>query len=190
MKDKKTFLYRLLWLPIVGVSKLFNCKIKNKDRIGNDRIILAGTHTSIFDCLMLIASTKRPVHFLAKKELFVGVKGLLFRNMGLIPVDRSKKDRSSIDSALEYLKKGDIICIFPEGTTQKGRGLLPFKIGAVKIAHDSNTKILPFVISGKYKPFSKDLRLEFGKAIKVKSDDLDKENEKLRNIIIDLLEGK
>ena len=92
MKDKKTFLYRILWLPIVGVSKLFNCKIKNKEAIGNDAIILAGTHTSIFDCLMIIASTKRPVHFLAKKELFTGVKALLFKNMGLIPVDRSKKD--------------------------------------------------------------------------------------------------
>lgn len=189
MKDKKTLFYKILWLPIVGVSKLFNCKIINKDRITDDRLILAGTHTSIFDCLMLIASTKRPVHFLAKKELFSGFKGILFRNMGLIPVDRSKKDRSSIDSALEYLKKGDIICIFPEGTTQKGRGLLPFKIGAVKIAHDSNTKILPFIIKGKYKPFSRDLKLEFGKAIKIKSDDLDQENERLRNIIIDMLEG-
>ena len=162
--------------------------IKNKERIGNDAIVLAGTHTSIFDCLMLIASTKRPVHFLAKKELFTGVKALLFKNMGLIPVDRSKKDRSSIDSALEYLKKGDIICIFPEGTTQKGRGLLPFKIGAVKIAHDSGAPILPFIIKGKYRPFSKDLKLEFGEVIKVNSDELDKENEKLRNIIIDLLE--
>ena len=105
MKDKKTFLYKILWLPIVGVRKLFNCKIKNKELIGDDAIILAGTHTSIFDCLMLISCTKRPVHFLAKKELFTGFKALLFKNMGLIPVDRSKKDRSSIDSALEYLKK-------------------------------------------------------------------------------------
>lgn len=188
MKDKKTFLYRLLWLPIVGVRKLFNCKIKNKELIGNDAIILAGTHTSIFDCLMLISCTKRPVHFLAKKELFTGFKALLFKNMGLIPVDRSKKDRSSIDSALEYLKRGDIVCIFPEGTTQKGRGLLPFKIGAVKISHDSGAPILPFIIKGKYKPFSKDLKLEFGKSFKVKSDDLDKENDKFRKIIIDLLE--
>ena len=126
---------------------------------------------------------------MAKKEYFDGKSAWFFKMAACIPVDRSKKDRSSIDSALEYLKKGDIICIFPEGTTQKGRGLLPFKIGAVKIAHDSNTNILPFVIKGKYRPFSRDLKLEFGKPIKVKSDDLDKENNRLRNIIIDMLEG-
>lgn len=186
--EKKTFLYRILWLPIVGVSKLFNVKIINKEKIVNGNLIIAGNHTSIFDCLMLIAATKRPVHFLAKKELFTGWKSIIFKNMGLIPVDRSKKDKRVITTSEKYLNDGSLICIFPEGTTEKGRGLLPFKIGAVKMAKDTNTRILPFVIKGKYKLFSKDLYLEFGDYIEVKSNDLDKENEKLRQVIKDMLE--
>lgn len=186
--EKKTFLYRLLWLPIVGVSKLFNVKIKNKDRIVDGNLILAGNHTSIFDCIILIAATKRPVHFLAKKELFAGIKSILFKNMGLIPVDRSKKDKNVIALSEKYLRDGSLICIFPEGTTEKGRGLLPFKIGAVKMARDTDTKILPFVIKGKYRLFSKDLTLEFGDYVDIKGEDLDKENENLRNKVKNMLE--
>ena len=183
-----TILYKILRPLIVLVLKLFNVKFIGKENICDGGVVIAGTHTSIFDCLVLIASTKRHVHFLAKKELFTGVKGILFRNMGLIPVDRSKKDRGVIDAAINYVKMGEIVCVFPEGTTQKGRGLLPFKIGAVKIAHDTKCPLVPFVIKGKYKLFSKDLVIKFDKSIKINKDDLDKENDRFRKIIIDLLE--
>ena len=106
--------------------------------------------------------------------------------MGLIPVDRSKKSHNSLVRAEEYLKNECLIGIFPEGTTEKGRGLLPFKIGAVKMAKDTNTKIVPFCITGKYRLFSKSLKIEFHKAITIKGD-LDKENDKLRNIIKEMI---
>ncbi len=150
------------------------------------RIILAGRHTSILDCFLLISATKRSVHFLAKKELWKGLKKILFANMGLIPVDRSKKSHNSLVRAEEYLKNECLIGIFPEGTTEKGRGLLPFKIGAVKMAKDTNTKIVPFCITGKYRLFSKSLKIEFHKAITIRGD-LDKENDKLRNIIKEMI---
>ena len=63
------------------------------------------------------------MHFLAKKELWRGFKKILFANMGLIPVDRSKKDHNSLVKAEEYLNNECLIGIFPEGTTEKGRGL-------------------------------------------------------------------
>ena len=73
------------------------------------RIILAGRHTSILDCFLLISATKRSVHFLAKKELWKGLKKILFANMGLIPVDRSKKDHNSLVKAEEYLNNECLI---------------------------------------------------------------------------------
>ena len=186
-----SILYRLL-RPIIKI--ILNIFLKPK-YIGLENIpkngstILAGTHTNILDCFLLMSSTKRSVHFLAKDELWKGPKKLLFSNMGLIPVNRRRKDHDALKKAEEYLNNNCVIGIFPEGTTQKGRGLLPFKIGAVKMAYDTNSKIIPFVIKGKYKLFSRNLKIIYGKPISIKDKDLDKENELFRNKIIDMLES-
>ena len=92
----------------------------------------------------------------------------------------------------KYLEKDKVIGIFPEGTFNRGEGvILPFKIGAVKMASETGAPIVPLVITGKYKLFSKDLTFEFLKPIKVpKKEDLTKENEKLMNIISKKIEEK
>ncbi len=185
-------LYRIFRPLIKLITKVFlRPKYIGLENIPNEgNIILAGNHIHNFDGFVVISSTKRKVHFLAKKELWDGPKKIVFDNMGLIPVDRSKKDPSVLARAEAYLKKKEVIGIFPEGTTEKGRGLLPFKIGAVKMASDTNTKIVPFVIKGKYKLFSKSLRVIFTKPIEINSNDLEKENERLRNIIKEMLESE
>jgi len=182
MKD--ALLYKITRPVITGLFKIFfHPKYEGLENIPKEgRIILAGNHTNNLDSLFLISSTKRNIHFLAKKELWKFPKNIIFANMGLIPVDRTKHDSSVIKEAERYLESELVIGIFPEGTTEKGRGLLPFKIGAVKMAKDTNSKIVPFIINGKYKLFSKDLSIKFLKSIKV-NDDLDKENDNLRNII-------
>lgn len=182
MKD--AFLYKITRPFITFLFKIiYHPKIIGKNNIDkNSPLILAGNHTSILDCLLLISSTKRNIHFLAKKELWQGPKKIIFANMGLIPVDRSTKNPNALKEAEEYLKSNLVVGIFPEGTTEKGRGLLPFKPGAVKMAKDTKTKIVPFVISGHYKVFSKDLTIKFLKPFMV-TGEIDAENEKLRNII-------
>ena len=156
-------LYRLLRPLIKLITNIFirpkYIGLENIPKKG--RIILAGTHTNNLDCFLLISSTKRSVHFLAKDELWRGPKKIIFSHMGLIPVNRRIKDSTPLRKACEYLNKEQLIGIFPEGTTEKGKGLLPFKIGAVKMAKDTNTKIVPFVISGDYKLFSKNLLSTF-----------------------------
>ena len=182
MKEK--LLYKVL-RPIVKilVRIIYNPKIIGKENIpSSGRIILAGNHTHYFDCLLLMSSTKRQVHFLAKKELLEGPKGLFFSGFGLIPVDRKNKDHKALETSYNYLNNEKIIGIFPEGTIGKN-GILPFKMGAVKMAKETNSKIIPFAITGKYKPFKNKLIIEFKKPIEV-THDLEKENEKLRNIII------
>lgn len=187
-KYNDVLLYKIL-RPIITVlfKLLYRPKIIGKENIKDSgRIILAGNHTNNFDCLLLISSTKRNIHFLAKSELFKGIKKILFANMGLIPVNRKIKDHNVLNSAYNYLNNEKVIGIFPEGTFGKGK-ILPFKIGAVKMAYETKSEIIPFSITGTYKLFSKDLKIVFGSPIKVKSNDLEKENEKLRNIIISMV---
>ena len=173
------FLFLILYTP----------KIMGEENIPKQgRIILAGNHTNNFDCILLMSSTKRCIHFLAKKELWSGPKKIIFSNMGLIPVDRKKHDHTSLEDAENYLKNEKVIGIFPEGTTRKGKEkLLPFKIGAVKMAYDTDTKIIPFSITGDYKLFSKNLKITFDKPVKIENQDLDNENEKFRNKIYSMI---
>lgn len=167
---------------------LYRPKIIGKENIPKSgRIVLAGNHTNNFDCIFLMSSTKRCIHFLAKDELWKGLKKIIFSNMGLIPVNRRKKDHKSLQLAEEYLKAEKVIGIFPEGTFGKGK-ILPFKIGAVKMAYDTNSKIVPFAITGNYKLFSNNLKIIFDKPISITSSDLDKENIKLREKICSLVE--
>ena len=148
------------------------------------RVIIAGNHKHNWDCAMMLCSTKRCIHFLAKEELFNGKFGFFFRWMGLIPVKRKSHDGKALPESIKYLENEKVIGIFPEATFNRGEGvILPFKIGAVKMAHDAPSIIVPFVIKGEYKKFRKSVRIVFFEPFEVKSDDLDKENKKFMKYI-------
>ena len=187
-KYNDAFLYRLLRPLITLLFKfIYRPKIVGVSNISKSGgIILAGNHNHNMDAAFLISSTKRNIHFLAKIELFKGLKRHFFKNMGLIPVDRSKKNHKSLEIAYEYLKNNKVIGVFPEGTFGKGK-ILPFKMGAIKMAYETGCEIVPFAITGDFKIFSRNLKIEFGKPIKIKSSDLEKENEKLRNIVVGMV---
>lgn len=187
---KESFLYKIIRPIVTFLFKIFyRPKIIGRENLVSDaKMLLVGNHTSNLDCVLVMSITKRPIHFLAKIELFKGIKGLLFRNMGLIPVDRSKHNPEAISTSEEYLKDGKVVLLFPEGTLGRGK-LLPFKLGACKIANNTNTLITPFVIKGKYKMFKNDLSIEILKPIKI-SDDIENSNNKLRNLIKKRLEDK
>lgn len=184
--DKDPLLYRLV-RPLITIlfKVLYRPVIIGKENIPNSgRIVIAGNHTNNLDCIMLIASTKRCVHFMAKDELYRGAKKIIFKNMGIIPVNRRIKDHDSLKKAKEFLEKDMAVGIFPEGTFNRSKNIiLPFKIGAVKMAHDTKSRIVPFVIKGKYKLFQKNIKIVFLKPVEIKDDNLDLENEKIMNLI-------
>ena len=93
-------------------------KVSGKEHILNDGpIILAGNHIHIMDQCNVIVTTKRKLHYMAKKEYFDNKKvAWFFKLAGCIPVDRSKKDEDAKESALNVLKQGHALGIFPEGT--------------------------------------------------------------------------
>ena len=141
------------------------------------------------DQTIVIKSTKRSVRFLTKKELYHGLLGKVLKWYDTIPVDRENKEKNmAMEISKEALLNGDAINIFPEGKRNKTNDiLLPFKFGAVSLAQKTDSYIVPFGICGKMKPFKKRVIVNFGEPFKVDGD-LEESNEKLRNIIIDLIE--
>ena len=168
---------------------IFRPKVIGKSNIPkNGSIVLAGNHTNNLDSVMLIAVVSRQVHFLAKIELFKGIFGVIVKAMGCIPVNRKIHDKDALKSAKEVLKNNKVIGIYPEGTINRTDDIImPFKIGAVKMAKDTNTKIVPFVITGKYNIIGPRVKIEFLESIEIK-DELNKENDKLMKIISKKLE--
>lgn len=84
-------------------------------------IILVGNHIHVMDQCNIIIVTKRNLHYMAKKEYFdskykEGKHAWFFRFTGCIPVDRTKKDTEATSAALEVLRKGQALGLFPEGT--------------------------------------------------------------------------
>jgi len=154
----------------------FGDSVIGKENIPKDgRCILAGNHVSDFDAYLLFAGTKRPIHFLGKKELFESPFGWFFKMMHLIPVDRKNKNPEAKQIAIDVLEDEKIVGIFPEGTYHKEDLLLPFKPGVISFAEKTGAPIIPFVIDSTFK-FRCHSVIKFGKPIYV---DQIKEKDKL-----------
>lgn len=186
---KEPILYKLL-IPLDKIFMKFFYKptyIGKENIPTNSSVILAGNHTSYLDPLLLMSSTNRCIHFLAKIELFKGIKKIFFKNVGIIPVDRKKKNPEAINLANKYLQDNKVIGIFPESTINKTKDIImPFKYGAVKMAAEANSYIVPFSITNKYKILKKSVIICFDKPYKV-TGNLEKDNKILEEKVINLI---
>lgn len=182
----------LVLRPILRMYVLLTMhpKLINKDNIPKKGgIILAGTHTSNNDFMLVGSGTMRAVHFLTKKEL-MDKKGLkwLFRFAGLIRVDRSRHNPEAKKEAIDALNAEKVVCVFPEGTINRTDDIImPFKPGAVSFAIKTGKPIIPFAIVGKPKAFKYNSKIIYGKPYYVKSDDTIKESKILEDKVIELI---
>ena len=183
-KNKSEFAYKLL-TPIMRLifRIYYNPKIINKEVIPKKGpILIVCNHKHVFDQCFAIMATKRPIHYMAKKEYFDGKLAWFFRLAGCIPVDRSIHDDKAKSAALEVLNNDGAIGLFPEGTRNKTNDvlLMPFKFGTVSMAQKTNATIVPCALTGDYDFRSKNLMLRFGKTMKVdKNMNLEEANDKL-----------
>lgn len=168
----------------------FNPTIVNKEYLPKKgSCVIAGNHKHALDPIMVDSCTKREVHTLAKKELHDNkAYGWFFRLIKSIPVDSYAKNKKALNTAIEYLNEGNMINISPEGKRNYTKEiLLPFKCGAVIMAQRSNSKIIPYSITGDYKFRSKNLKIIFGKPIDVSKMEVEEANTLLYNTIREMI---
>ena len=155
-------------------------------------IVVACNHKHLMDQCMVIVSTKRPIHYMAKSEYFENKKvAWFFKAAGCIPVNRNGHDSEAKDAATEVLQSQGALGIFPEGTRNKTEDLLmPFKFGAVSLAKKNNALVIPVGVSGDYKFRPKNLVARIGEPIDVSGMDLEEANEKLEAVYVTIALNK
>ena len=191
MMNKTPFLYKISKVVLGTIFKLYySPKIIGKEKIAMEgAIIIAGNHKHLYDQCLTILSTKRCIHYMAKKEYFDNKKvAWFFKGNGCISVDRSKKDPVAKQKALNILNDKGAIGIFPEGTRNKTEKLLlPFKFGTVSMAQKTDATIVPFAITGDYIFRSKNLKITYGNPFKIRDMSLEEANNKLYKEVEKLL---
>ncbi|MFH1008674.1 MAG: lysophospholipid acyltransferase family protein [Candidatus Latescibacterota bacterium] len=132
------------------VFKIFlRLKVEGKENVPpEDGVILASNHCSLFDPPLVGVATRRPLYFLAKKELFhPPVFGLLIATLHAFPVSRGF-GRQAIAQVLQMLREDRAVLLFPEGTRQKDGALGQARAGVGMIALKSGKPIVPVWVSG------------------------------------------
>ncbi|MBQ3295662.1 MAG: 1-acyl-sn-glycerol-3-phosphate acyltransferase [Erysipelotrichaceae bacterium] len=153
------------------------------------KIILAGNHKHALDPILVDICTKRTVHALAKSELFKGFFGPFFKAIGAISVDLdASKNPEAYEKAREVLRNEGVINISPEAARNyTDQLLLPFRSGAVRLAMETGSRIIPYCIKGDYRFRSSDLKIVYGEALEIKNMDIEEANQLLYRAVEKLL---
>ena len=135
-------------LTISGVE----VTVIGEENVPDEPVLFIGNHRSYFDILVTYSRCRRLTGYVAKKEMlrFPVLRDWMNRLYCLF-LDREnmKEALKTILQAIDYVKQGVSICIFPEGTRNKGEELsiLPFHQGSFKIAEKSGCAIVPMSLN-------------------------------------------
>ena len=167
---KKFFNSVLKWIVrgaiYIWCKLYYRAEILGLENVPKDgALIFCGNHRSYLDPPLMLATAKRDMRFLAKEDLyknkFLAFLGWVFE---AIPVKRDAKDVSAIKTSLKYLKQGDCLALFPEGTRnglEKGEKV---KDGVAFFAVRSGAKVVPCGIKGGTKEHRK-VTITYGKPL-------------------------
>lgn len=174
-----------LILKITGVKTT----VIGEENVPDEPVLFIGNHRSFFDILLTYSRCKRLTGYVAKDSMEkIPLLSTWMRYLYCLFLNREnpKEGLKTILQAIEYVKKGISICIFPEGTRNKGEELsmLPFKEGALKIAAKTGCAIIPISMNNTAAIFENQFPrirkahvvIEYGKPIYPK--ELDKETQK------------
>lgn len=126
-------------------------------------VLVVSNHTSYWDPVVVGCALRRRVYFMAKAELFkIPLLGFIIKALGAFPVRRDGADRASIRRALELLRAGEVVGIFPEGTRSHHGELLEPHLGAAMLALKGGVPMLPVAVIGSRGVFGK-VRVAIGK---------------------------
>lgn len=165
----------ILWPPFMALTRREWRGAQNLGTHGSG-IVVAPNHISFIDPLMIahfLHDNGRPPRFMGKQAVFeVPVVGTLIHNAGQIPVSRDKDPHRALARAVEAVRGGECLVMYPEGTITRDPGLWPMKgkTGALRVALETGAPLIPVAQWGSQElmpPYTKQLRVLPPKTIQV-----------------------
>lgn len=175
-------MYEVLRVVFRAVFKIFfRCRVSGQEQIPKTGgVIVAANHMSLWDPPLVAAYVPRATHFMAKEELFhIPVFNSLIRSLHAFPVRRGAADRGAIRTAIQLLKDGECLGLFPEGTRSKNGDVGRAEPGLALIAVKSGVPVVPAAVVGTDCFLSKGrlfptFEVRYGKPISFAADQADK----------------
>jgi len=149
MESKAPLSYRTTKLTLGTFLRImFRPRYLDRSKIPVDGpLIIAANHLSHIDPAFIMTATKRPVSYMSKKEHFEGaIRRLVFKQVGVIPVDRGSGGLEGMESAVDVLNNGGAIGIFPEGTRSRDGEMGDGKTGVARLAAATGAAVVPVAI--------------------------------------------
>lgn len=169
------YLFQLFGVYCVAVPFLwlfYRLEVRGQENIPkNSRYIVAPNHISYFDPFIAALAVKKPLAFMAKKELFESPKlASTIDALGAFSVNREKLEVSTIKTVKEIFKTKDwFLGIFPQGGIRRNRTIEKINKGFAVIAKAAKSDVLPISIVGaeeyNWIPFKAKLIVEVGEVI-------------------------
>src|SRR5436189_1222658 len=143
-----------LWARSLVRAAGIDLRTENLDALEPDqRYILVANHYSYFDIPCVFAAIPQPIRFMAKISLFkIPIFGWALGRSGFIPIDRKNRRTAvkSFDLAVQRIRKGNTVVVFPEEGRSRERAMRPFQRGGFLLALRSGLPILPVAIVRTY----------------------------------------
>lgn len=145
------------WARVLVHAAGIDLRVEGADSIDpKQRYILVANHYSYFDIPCIFAAIRQPIRFMAKISLFkIPIFGWALARAGFIPIDRKNRRTAvqSFDLAVERIRKGNTIVVFPEEGRSRERAMRDFQRGGFLLALKSGLPILPVAIDGTFDVF-------------------------------------
>jgi len=149
-KDYRRYRILFVFLRIV-LFPFYRLKFIGRENIPEGAAMICANHTSFLDPIFLAFALGIRHHprFMGKASLFrVPLLGKIYKAVGSFAVERGKTDIAAVKAAIGFLKSGEKVVIFPEGTRVRGDVAVAAKQGAVRIADQVNVPVVPVYIPG------------------------------------------
>ena len=155
-----------VYLPVIAAARtIFAAQGLHFTVTGSENVprrggaVMAINHTGYLDFAhagYAALPSRRLVRFMAKESVFTHrLSGPLMRGMKHIPVDR-QQGANSYAAAVAALRAGEIVGVYPEGTISRSFELKQFKSGAARMAKEAQVPVLPTIVWGSHRVWTKD----------------------------------